>query len=57
MCSLPGGPHARLSAEKWKMLEELVIILKPFEEATRKLNVKRRVSSSKSDTLVACNLA
>ena len=33
-----------------------MLILKPLEEATRKLSVEKSVTSSKSDTIVECNL-
>ena len=47
MCSSAGDPRASLSVSKWSMLEELVQILKPLEEATRELSVEQTVSPSK----------
>ena len=47
MCSSTGGPRASLLVLEWSMLEELVQILKPLEEATRELSVEQTVSSSK----------
>ena len=47
MCSSAGGPRASLTVSEWSMLEELVQILKPLEEATRELSVEHTVSSSK----------
>ena len=46
-CSSTGGPQASLSVSEWSMLEELVQILKPLEEATKELSVEQTVSSSK----------
>ena len=47
MCSSAGGLRASLTVSEWSMLEELVQILKPLEEATRELIVEHTVSSSK----------
>ena len=47
MCSLSGGPRASLSVSEWSILEELVQILKPLEEATRELSAEQTVSASK----------
>ena len=47
MCSSSGGPRASLSVSEWSILEELVQILKPLEEATRELSVEQTVSASK----------
>ena len=43
-CSSPGGS---VSVSGWIVLEELVQILKPPEEATRDLSAEMNVSSSK----------
>lgn len=51
MCSSSGGPRASLSVSEWSILEELVQILKPLEEATRELSVEHCVSQQ-SDPFV-----
>ena len=40
MCSSARRPRAILSVSEWSILEELVQILKPHEEATRELSVE-----------------
>ena len=47
MCTSSGGPRASLSASEWCILNKLVQILKPLEEATRELSVEQTVSCSK----------
>ena len=49
MCSLTGGLRASLTVIEWSMLEDIVQILKPLEEATRELCVEKTVLSKKSD--------
>jgi len=55
MCSSIGGPQTILTVAEWSMLEEIVQILKPLEEATRELSVKKTVSSSKVIPLLYMN--
>ena len=47
MCASPGGPRVNLSVHKWSILEELVEILQPLQEATRELSTEKTVSCSK----------
>ena len=47
MCASSTGPRVSLSASEWRMMKELVEILKPLEEATRELSTEQRVSCSK----------
>ena len=47
MCASPGGPQVSLSVHEWSILEELVEILQPLEEATRELSTEKTVSCSK----------
>ena len=47
MCASPGGPRISLSVYEWSILEELVEILQPLEEATRELSAEKTVSCSK----------
>ena len=47
MCASPGEPGVSLSVYEWSILEELVDILQPFEEATRELSSEKSVSCSK----------
>ena len=47
MCASPGGPRVSLSVYEWFVLEELVEILQPLEEATRELSTEKTVSCSK----------
>ena len=47
MCGSPGGPRVSLSVHEWSILEELVEILQPLEEATRELSTENTVSCSK----------
>ena len=39
MCASSAGPWVSLSASEWGLMKELVQILQPPEEATRKLSV------------------
>ena len=45
-------PRVSLSASEWCVLKELVQILQPLEDATRKLSAERRVSCSKVTPLL-----
>ena len=47
MCASSVGPRVSLSASEWCMMSELIQILQPLEEATRKLSTEQRLSCSK----------
>ena len=50
------GPQTSLSATRWSIMKELILILQPLEEATRELSSEQTVSCSKVIPLLIATL-